>query len=65
MEEIGDVERSKSSILVGEPYQHVNQSWDCSQVENEPEERDAIDWLMDVAMIRQWEEVIKDEERLR
>ena len=38
-----DVERSSSSVLAGEPFQHVHQGGDCSQVENEQEERDG--WL--------------------
>ena len=43
---MGDVDRSSCGVLAGEPFQHVNQSWDCSELENEPEERDAMDWLM-------------------
>ena len=31
------------------------QSCDCSEVEKEPEERDAMDWLMDDEMGRQGE----------
>ena len=30
-------------------------SWDCSQVESEPEERDAVDCPMDDEMMRRWE----------
>ena len=26
---MGDVERSSSSVLIGDPIQHVNQSWDA------------------------------------
>ena len=37
------VERSLSGVEVGEPFQHVGQSCDCSQVETELEVRD-MDW---------------------
>ena len=33
-------------------------------MEDELEERDAMDWLMDDEMIRQWEVVSKEEERI-
>ena len=36
---MGVVERSSSGVLVVEPFQHVNHSWDCSEVGNEQEER--------------------------
>ena len=35
VKEMGDVERSSSGVFAWEPSQHVNQSWDCSLVENE------------------------------
>ena len=41
----------------------VGQSWDCSQVEYELEERHAMDWLEDDEMMKQWEEVSKEEEK--
>ena len=50
---MGDVDRSSSSVLAGEPFQHVIQNWDSSQVEYEPEERDAMDWLMDDEIMKQ------------
>ena len=45
-------------------FQHVGQSWDCSQMENELEERDAMAWPMDDEMTRQWEEVSNEEEEI-
>ena len=36
-------------------FEQVGQSWDCSQVESEPEERDAVDCPMDDEMMRRWE----------
>ena len=57
------VDSTTSGVLADEPLQHVNQSWDCSQVENEPE-RAAMNWLMDDEMMRHWEEVGKEEEEL-
>ena len=36
------------------------QSWECPQVENEPEERDATDWLMHDEMMRHLEAGGKD-----
>ena len=62
VEEVGDVERGSSGVLAEEPFQHVKESWDCSQVENEPEERSAMDWLMNDEIMRRWSEVSKDEE---
>ena len=56
---MGNVERGSCGALAEELFQHVNQCWDCSQVENEPKERDVMDWVMDYDMIRQWEEVSK------
>ena len=55
---------SSSDGVDEEPLQHVNQSWECSQVENEPKERDAQDWLTDDEMMTKWEEVRKDEEEV-
>ena len=54
VEEVGDVERGSSGVLAEEPFQHVKESWDCSQVENEPEERSAMDWLMNDEIMRRW-----------
>ena len=42
----------------------MGRSWNCSQVEDELEERDAMDWLEDDEIMRQWEEVSKEEERI-
>ena len=39
VEETCDVEKSSIGGLAEEPFQHVGPSWDCSQVENELEER--------------------------
>ena len=36
-------------------FEQVGQSWDGSQVESEPEERDAVDCPMDDGMMRRWE----------
>ena len=33
------VERSSGAVLAEECLQHGKQSWDCSQLENEPQER--------------------------
>ena len=38
----------------------MGQSWDCSQIEDELEERDAMDWLMNDEVMRQWKEVSKE-----
>ena len=61
---MGDAERGSNGVLAGELCQHVNQSWSCSRVENEPEERDAMDQLID-EMMRQWERSVKMQRRLR
>ena len=45
-------------------FEHAGQSWDCSQVESEPVETDAVDWLMDDEMMRQWEDESEDEEEI-
>ena len=55
------VEKSSSGGLAKEPFQHAGQSWDCSQVENKPEETVAVDWLVDDEL-RLWEVVSKDEQ---
>ena len=39
-------------------------NWDCSRDENNLEEGDAMDWLEDDEMMKQWEEVSKDEEKI-
>ena len=57
------VDSTTCGVLAEEPLQHVNQSWDCSQVENGPE-RAAMNWLMDDEMMRHWEDVGKEEEEL-
>ena len=36
---MGNVERSSSGDLAGDLFHHVSQNWNCSQVENELEER--------------------------
>ena len=46
VEETCGVEISSSGGLAEEPFQHAGQSLDCSQVENEPQERDSMDRLM-------------------
>ena len=55
------LKRSSSGGLAEEPFQHAGQSWDCSQVENEPEETVAVDWLVDDEL-RLWEVVSKGEQ---
>ena len=57
---VRNVERGSGGDGGEESFQYVNQSWDCSQVENELEERDAMDWLMDDEMVKQCEEVAKE-----
>ena len=37
LEEMRDAERGSRGVMAGEPFQHVHQSGDCSQVENEPD----------------------------
>ena len=49
--------------LLEEPRWSVLQSWDSSQVEDELEEGDAMDWLEDDEMVRQGREVGNEEER--
>ena len=46
VEETCGVERGRSGVAE-ETFHHAGQSWDCSQVQNEPEERDVMDWLED------------------
>ena len=57
------VEISSSSVLAGEPFPHVFQSWNCSQVEN-AQGRYAMDWLLDDEMMKQWDEISQDEEEM-
>ena len=64
VEERRNADRSSGGDVVGEPLQHVDQSWDCSQKEDESEERCAMDWRMDDEMMRQREEVCKEEEKV-
>ena len=42
----------------------MHQSWDCLQVKNEPEEKDAMDWLVDDEMVMQWDKVSEEEEEI-
>ena len=42
----------------------LKQSWGCSQAEDDREEEDTTDWLEDDEMMRQWEEVSKDEGKI-
>ena len=64
VEETCGEERSSSGGVAEEPCQHAGQSWDCSQVENELEERAAMNWPLDDEMMRPWEEVSKDEDEI-
>ena len=57
------VQRSSSFVLAAEHFLHAGQKWECSQGENEKEERDA-NWLMADQLMRQWDEVSKDEEEI-
>ena len=57
VEERRNTERSCGGDVAEEPFQCVGPSWDCSQMEDESEERDAMDWLMDDELMGQWEEV--------
>ena len=52
-------ERGSSGDVAVEPFQHAGQSWDCSQVVYEPEERVVMDYD------DQWEGVSKDEEKVK
>ena len=58
---------TRKASSVGEVGQEmrpcVGQSWDCSQLEDDLEERDSMDWLEDDEVMRQLEEVNKGEER--
>ena len=47
--------------LTEETRGSVGQSWDRSQVEDDLEEGDAMDWLKEDEMMRQWEEVSKED----
>ena len=44
--------------------QRVRQNWDCSQIEDSVDE-DVMDWYEDDELRKQWEEVVKVEEKLR
>ena len=39
VEEMVGAERDCSGVVSEEPFRHVRQSWHCSQVEKEPDER--------------------------
>ena len=52
VEETCGVERSFSGGLAEEPVGLAGQSWDCSQVEDEPDESDAVEWLVDTELMR-------------
>ena len=58
------LKEAQAAFWLGSLFRHLYQRWDSSQEENEPEERDAMDWLMDDGMMRQWEEIGKDEEEI-
>ena len=53
-------EESASGEVFQEIRQHVGQSWESSQLEDE-----LVDWNEDDEMMRQWDKVNKEEERLR
>ena len=42
----------------------MKQKWDCSQIEDSFEEGDVTDWYEDDEMMRHWEEVSKEEEKI-
>ena len=42
VEDMENVGRGPSGVVAEEPFQHVNQSWDCSQVEKEQERCDGL-----------------------
>ena len=50
--------------MAGEHFQHAGQNWNCLQVENESEARDALDWPVDDELMKQWEEDSEDEEEI-
>ena len=50
--------------LLKETRRSVSQSWDCSQVEDDLEEGAGMDWYEDDEMLRPWEEVGKEGEKL-
>ena len=54
------LKRGSGGDFAAEPFQHLGQSWDCSQIEDELGERDAMDWLMNDEVMRQWDEVSKE-----
>ena len=44
VEETCAAERSSRAVLAGDAFQHAGHSWDWSQVDYEPEEREVMDW---------------------
>ena len=50
--------------LSEETRRSVGPGWESSQVEDVLEERDAMDWLEDDMMMRRWEEVSQEEEKI-
>ena len=44
MEE-SSAERGSDGDVCEKPFQHVDKNWDCSQIEDEVEERDAMVWF--------------------
>ena len=40
----------------------LEHKWDCSQLEDDFEEGDVMDWLEDDDMMKQWEDVSKETE---
>ena len=55
----------KRWIARGTSSTRGSQSWDCSQVEHEPDEKDPMNCLLDHEMMRQWEEARNGEEQRR
>ena len=55
-----EAEESASGDVFQEIRQHMGQSWERSQLEDE-----LVDWHEDDEMMRQWDKVNKEEERLR
>ena len=57
-----NAERSSGGDVAKEPFfQQVGQSWVCSQMEDELDERHAMDWLVGDEVLRQCGEVSKGE----
>ena len=52
--------KPQAAIWLVNLFNMQSQSWDCSKVDNELEERDAMDWLKDGELMRQWEKVNKE-----